>query len=263
MNRLYLMSLLLLLNFPVLVLAQEPIFMEAATQPGVGLSYLRTQLRYRELDGAKMPDADEYSIRARYTYGLRYNISLNAEADFISRDLDDHSDLHEFDDPRFFAKWRVLQYDLGPVNTIRGSLIGGAEVPLGSDKLSSDSTDPFGGGVITAILGRHGLNAALIGQLNTGDDAESDSELHYDASYLYRLSPTQWDSDTKASFYLVTEFNGTCWEGGDKELLFAPGLLYEATRWALELGIRFPLCQDVSRRYSEDFALVIGWRYLF
>jgi len=243
---------------PLLAGGQEPIYMPAATQPAVGLGYLRTQLIYRELGrGGGLPAEDEWKLWARYTQGIRYNVSLSAETAYVDRDENGLEDL------RISAKWRVLQNDLGPVNTVRGSLIGGVELPTGSDENSTDSADPFFGGVITGIVGRHGMNASAIWQINTGGGPDSDDEFSYDASWLYRLAPTRWKPDTKASFYTVLEFNGRVWEGGDHELLVAPGLLYEARRWAAEIAIHLPLFEEVDGRRPEDFGAVAGVRYLF
>lgn len=241
----------LALTLPLLATAQEPIVMEAATQPAVGLNYIRTQILFRDLDGT-----DEYRLKTRYTRGVRYNVSVNAEADYV------HADENGPDDLRFFAKWRVLQKDIGPVDTVRGSLIGGAELPSGSD-LSSNSTDPFFGGVVTTILGRNGFNADLIYQINTAGGIQGDDKLNYDASWVYRIAPARWSADTTASWYTVLELNGSAWENGDHQLLVTPGLLYEARSWAAEIGIHLPLAETMSDRPKQKFGLTAGLRYLF
>jgi hypothetical protein len=242
---------ILALTLPLLATAQEPIVMEAATQPAVGLNYIRTQILFRDLDGT-----DEYRIKTRYTRGIRYNVSINAETDYVSGNESGLNDV------RLFAKWRVLQKDLGPVDTLRGSLIGGIELPSGSS-CSSHSADPFFGGVITSILGRNGFNADLIYQLNTAGGMEGDDKLIYDASWLYRIAPERWSANTTASWYTVLELNGTAWENGDHHLQLTPGLLYEATTWAAEIGVHLPVTQTMSDRPSENFGVTAGVRYLF
>lgn len=255
---------LFILGLPLLLAAQEPVYMEAATQPAVGLGYLRTQLLYRELgNGGGLSSADEWLIKTRYTHGIRYNISVTAEASYSLLNPDVEPNKSGFNDPRIFAKWRVLQKDIGPVNTVRGSLIGGVEIPVGDSAFSSDSTDPFGGGVITTILGRHGLNAGALWQFNTGGGPDGSDELTADASWLYRLSPARWKADTKASFYTVLEINSHYWDDGDREMLAAPGLLYEARDWAAEIALHLPLFEEVENRRPEDFGLTVGVRYLF
>ncbi len=239
------------LLLPLCAAAQEPIVMEAATQPAVGLNYLRSQLIFRDLDGA-----DEYGLKTRYTRGVRYNVSINAETEYTA------GDESGLDDVKLFAKWRVLQNDLGPVDTLRGSLIGGAELPSGSRR-SSDSFDPFFGGVVTTILGRNGFNADLIVQVNTAGGVEGDDKLSYDASWLYRIAPERWSADTTASWYTVLELNGNAWENGDHQLMITPGLLYEARSWAAEIGIHLPLTETMHDRPAEEFGLTAGVRYLF
>lgn len=257
-------ALRIILLLPLLTAAQEPIFMEAATQPATGLGYLRAQLIYRKLgSGAGLSEADEWQVKTRYTHGLRYDISLNAEITETRIAPDSSSEKQGMEDPRLFVKWRVLQNDLGPVNTLRGSLIGGTELPAGNHAFSSDSLNPFFGGVVTTILGRHGLNGDVIYQINTGNETKSDDQLAYDASWLYRLSPARWTPDTKASFYTVFELNGKRWEGGDQELMAGPGLLYEARKWAVEFALHLPVFEKMERRRPENFGLVTGFRYLF
>lgn len=257
MIRRFIVCILLL---PILAAAQEPIYMEAATQPAVGLGYLRAQLLYRELGrGNGRPATDEWRLKARYTHGILYNVSLNAETAYVHW----KQSAHGLDDVRMFAKWRVLQKDLGSVDTLRGSLIGGVELPSGTDKISSDSTDPFFGGVLTTILGRHGLNAGAVWQVNTGSGTDGNDQISCDASWLYRLFPVHWQADTKASFYTVLELNGRAWDSGDSELLLAPGLLYEAQTWAAEIALQLPLIEDISLHQPKNFGLVLGFRRLF
>lgn len=239
------------LLLPLFAAAQEPIVMEAATQPAVGLNYLRAQFIYSNTD-----DGDIHRIKTRYTRGVRYNVSMNAETDYSFGDESGMSDLS------LFAKWRVLQKDLGPVDTLRGSLIGGAELPSES-RLSSHSINPFFGGLVTTILGRHGFNADLIYKINTAGGIESDDKLSYDASWLYRIAPERWSADTKASWYTVLELNGDAWENGDHQLMMTPGLLYEARSWAAEIGIHLPLTQTMIDRSEQDFGMTAGVRYLF
>ena len=236
MNRRIIACTLLL---PLAAAAQEPLFMEAATQPAVGLNYLRTQLLVRNLD-----HGTDWNLKLRYTRGIRYNVSLNAETTYADGDGADHL--------RLFAKWRVLQNDLGPIDTLRGSLIGGAE-------FSDESADPLFGGVITTILGRHGINADLIWQAAKGGN----DRLSCDASWLYRISPVRWQANTKASWYTVVELNSHHWESGESELLIAPGLLYEARSWAAEIALRLPLSENMDPGSAENVGFAVGLRHLW
>lgn len=256
--------LILILMLPLLTVAQEPVYMEAATQPAVGLGYLRTRFTHRSLDGrGDEAGGSEQILAARYTYGVRYNVSLNVETAGRVFHPDNRSAETGLDDPRLFAKWRILQNDLGPVNTVRGSLLGGIELPIQAHSLSSDSADPFAGGVFTAILGRHGLNAAAQWQFNTGSGKDSADELAVDGSWLYRLTPVRWKADTKASFYTVLEISSRFREDGDRSVHLAPGLLYEARSWAVEAAVRLPLAESLDHRRHETLAVTVGFRRLF
>ncbi|MFG0292229.1 MAG: hypothetical protein ACF8MJ_03640, partial [Phycisphaerales bacterium JB050] len=87
--------------------------------------------------------------------------------------------------------------------------------------------------------------------------------LRFDTAYLYRLSPEEYGADFVASTYAVVELNGTYETNGDTELFISPGLLYEASRFALELSVSMPVFQNVDHRPEPEYSVGVGVRFLF
>lgn len=253
-----------LLAFVLTAPAQESFFTESATQPAVGIGYLRTKLELRRLDeGRQTPKADEWRSVVRYTHGIRHNVSLGIEASVISLRPDRGGNRTGWTDPQLLAKWRVVQMDTGPVNTVRGSLIGGAGFPAGHRDWTSKSVDPLAGAALTSILGRHGLNADLLYQNRSGSGPEAGGRLNAGGAWLYRISPVRWQADTTASFYSVMEVRGKRREGNDRSVTFAPGLLYEARSWAAEVAFLLPAYDRMKRSSPLDRGVAFGFRRLF
>lgn len=259
--------------------AQEAINMDAATHPSRGVIYLREQIRYFRYDAQEEGGGhiDRYEADTWLTWGARHDLAVQFEAPVIFQRRDEPDGAESGDgevfgpgDPSAFIKYRFFTRDIGPVDTLRASALAGVEAPFGAGELSSHSWDPFVGAVATWIGGRHGASAGFRYKFNTGDDRGRnlggdgpDDALDYDASYLFRLIPAQWDAATTAATYLVLEFNGLYETGGDNEILLSPGLLYEARHWAAEVTFQAPLVQDVRGRPELDWAIGIGLRLSF
>jgi hypothetical protein len=251
--------------------------MDAATHPSRGVLYVREQLRFQRFtDNPAEAGGSVRRFKADtwLTYGIRHDLAFQAELPVVHESREPASGAREsrsgVADPSAFFKYRFLTEDLGPVDTLRASVLAGVEAPLGSPGLSSHSWDPFIGAVATTIRGRHGFNAGFRYKFNTGTDRGRnlggdgpDDALDYDASYLFRLDPAEWRSDTSAASYAVLELNGLYETGGDNEIVLAPGLLYEAKEWAAELTVQVPLAQDVRHRPEMDWGLGLGLRLSF
>jgi len=258
-------------------LAQEATNTPAATQPATGSFYLRQKwqyIRYGEDPSPKVRDIDKFVSTTSLTYGLRRDLSLTVDLPLVYEVVDIAEDLTErefgVNDIAVTLKYRPIQRDLNPVDSVRLAVLGGVELPSGDGDFSSHSVDPFVGGVFTAILGRHGINQALTYKFNTGGDAFGTragdgpaDALRYDTAYLFRLAPEAYAADTLAATYLTFELNGLYETNGDNEILFGPGLLYEARTFALEAQAGFPIVQDVSKRPERDFVFTLGLRILF
>jgi hypothetical protein len=255
-------------------LAQEAINTPAATQPGAGRFVSRTQLVIREFgDGPSDNDRSGRDIAARTIaiVGLTGSLSLEARTiALVRRDFDEDANSSHWGESELTVKWRFWQRDLGPVDTMRISLLAGLELPTGTGGESSHSFDPTIGAVFTGIFGRHGINQAVRWKCTTGDldaptyagDSLADAFL-LDTAYLYRLLPAQYTADTEGSWYAVLELNTALETNADTEILIGPGILYEGRRIALEAAIQLPLYQDLDERPETQWALTLGIRFLF
>ncbi|HYE60721.1 MAG TPA: hypothetical protein VD997_01885 [Phycisphaerales bacterium] len=261
---------------PAVALAQEATNTPAATQPSQGKWYVREKLQYMRLGDDPSPhdrEIEEVVATTALTYGVSRELSATVTVPVVASWEEGHmGDEDRFGtfDSSLSLKWRPLQWDLSPVDSVRVAFFGGAELPTGTGDLSSHSLDPFVGTVFTAILGRHGINQSLQYKFNTGGDEFNmrpgdgpDDALRYDTAYLFRLAPEQYSADTTAATYLTFELNGLYETGGDNEVLIGPGILYEARTFALEASVGLPVIQDVDQRPETDFVLTLGFRFLF
>ncbi len=261
--------------------AQAPIVSQAATQPAKGRLSVREQFRLMRMDNDPSGDGRETRTTIFNTvidYGLTGSQSLSLRLPVLFRRISydtpagrEHED--GVGDLTAIWKYRLWQHDTGPISTKRFSIFAGAEIPVGNEDHSSGSLDPILGVVYTQVDGRHGLNFDLSWKFTTGGVSGDDEALaagdsladllSYNGSYLYRLAPSQYAADTNASWYGVIEINGLYETNGDHEILFSPGLLYEARKWAAEVGVQVPVFQNVDERLEHDWVFVVGVRFLF
>ncbi len=256
--------------------AQEATNTPAATQPAQGSFYLRTKLQYISVGNDPSPEnreIDKVVSTTTLTYGLRRDMSLSLDLPLVYEVEDSAAGTdREFgvNDLSLTFKYRPLQIDLNPVDSVRFAAFGGVEIPSGDGDFSSHSFDPFIGGVFTAILGRHGFNQSVSYKFNTGGDEFNtragdgpDDALRYDSAYLFRIDPAEYSADTSAATYLTFEMNGLYETNGDNEILIGPGILYEARSFALEATVGIPIVQDVDERPETDLVVTLGLRILF
>lgn len=257
-------------------LAQEAIFTPSATQPSQGVFTLRAQtglsMLSRTEDGR---DIDKTESRTDFmlSYGLSPDLAVTASLPLIVTDEDGPADLADdaagVGDLALTFKYRFFQRDDSPIDTWRAALLFGAELPTFDANFSSDSVDPMVGIVTTIIRGRHGLNLAGRYQLNTDGSkvryagSGPDDVIRADVAYLFRLDPAAYTATTAAATYLTVELNTVYETGGDREIVLAPGLLYEARQYALEIGLRLPVEQEVRDRAELDWGVSAGFRLLF
>ncbi len=259
--------------------AQEALLTVAPTQPAAGHVVLRVQSRYAEFSDfpADADDASLWVVDTSITLGITGRLSLQANIPVRYEEVDrtappgiDDREDFGLGDASLRLKHRVWQKDLGPVDTARLSLFAGIEAPTATDDLGSDSWDPEVGAAFLLILGRHGLGLSGAWKFTTGaaeHPLESGQrladELRLDAAYLYRLSPAAYASDTKASWYATAELSYRFETDGQHQLFLTPGILYEARKFAAELGLTVPVWQDVDERPELDWGLIAGVRFLF
>jgi len=247
--------------------------MPAATQPSPGQWILTEKVRYYDFRDDDPLDPVDSIVAAETTvaYGLIPRLSLQLDLPLLwQQSGTPSSTTFGLGDLSLALKWRVLQEDLGPVDTIRASVIGGTMVPTGTGGFGSTSVNPFIGIAATGIFGRHGLSAAASYRFTTGATfdpvfaGETNADLfRFEASYLFRLAPEEYTETHEAATYLVGEFLGEWETDGQSELFLAPGILWEAQRMALELSVRLPVAQQVTDRPKSAWALSVGVRLLF
>ncbi len=250
--------------------AQESALSLAATQPAKGHFAWREQGRFERYElGSET--IDQYTIDTRLTYGLSKDIALTLNVPTVLRDRENGlSDQDGLGDTTLSLKWRFWQHDPAPIDTNRLALYAGLRLPTGTDGLSSDGWDPTIGLIYTKVSGRHGLNAALTYTVTTDGLArpitpgtgEADL-LRLETSYLYRIAPAEYQSDTQASWYITLESFVDYETNGDIAWRVAPGLLYEARRFTIELSPIVPVADDVTHRAKLDWGLALGLRVLF
>lgn len=234
------------------VSAQEPFFMDAATHPSRGVTTLRGLATYEE----QRAD-DPFRVRLKAAHGLRSDWAVLG--DWGWRDGADSGT----EELMLRLKARIWRRDLGPVNTVRFSLLAGAEHAWNRTDDGDRSWNPTVGLAGTAILGRHGLNLGGGYRRFTGSGRSDDGEVRADAAYLYRLHPARYGPGTRASWYAVSEWNARFRGTSEHDMRWVPGLLYEAWRWAAELGAIVPLTHEADRLERLHWGVVAGVRTLF
>lgn len=250
--------------------AQESALSLAATQPAKGRVTWREQVRFERYElGSE--SIDQFTIDSRLVYGLSKDMALTLNVPTVVRDRGTGlADQDGLGDVTLALKWRFWQHDPAPVDTNRLALVAGVRMPTGTDGLSSDGWDPMVGLIFTRVDGRHGLNAALTYQLSTDGLASpitagtGDADLlTIETSYLYRLAPEAYTSETEASWYFTVESFIDYETNGDIAWRVAPGLLYEARRFTLEFSPIIPVIDDIDHRGELDWGLALGLRVLF
>lgn len=264
---------------------QQLLSARSAVQPSQGLFAIRQFAAYHRYDSdpnrpAGSPDRDleEFFAETVVAYGVTRDLAAMIHLPVVVRDfddpaaspgaLDDEAGLRDF---TLMGQYRFWKRDTGPIDTQRAVLIAGLEIPTFEEGFSSDSFDPFVGLGYTAIRGRHGLGGGLQWKFNGGQrdrpvrfgDTEHDAG-RVDLSYAYRVWPERYGQTSSfASFYLTGEALGRYETNGDTELLLAPGVLYEATRWAAGASVHLPVHQDLDGRPEMQFGLLLEFRVLF
>lgn len=255
--------------------AQEAINTDAATQPSLGQWIVRQQFSYTSYGSDPTGlgrDILEATSSTLVSYGLARDVSVSLRLPLVYRDIDASAgDDHDFGlaEVTATAKWRVFREDTGVIDTVRFSVLGGLEIPTGTD-VSSEGWDPFIGGVLTAIRGRHGFNVAAQWKFTTEGSSDpiragdsTDDLFRADAAYLFRLNPAAYAADTETATYLVLEANSFAETNGDAEVFLSPGILYEARRFALEASVQLPIWRELDHRPEADFTVTLGVRLLF
>ena len=259
-------------------LAQEAMYTAAATMPSPGTGIVRPQLhiyRFGENPTTDVESTTIYEAETSIAYGIARDfagylvVPLQYEVDELENG--DEDDDKGVDDLEAMLKWRFYKDDSGGLDTLRAALIVGAAFASGDDDdFSSGSVNPRVGAVVTSVQGRHGFNQDLSYQWNTGGDAEDnfggegpDDAIRAGSAYVYRIAPVAYTADSKGAWYLTAEVNTLYETGGDVDVRFAPGIMYEGWRWAIEVMGQLPIYQDVDERPEFEWGIGVGVRFSF
>lgn len=250
--------------------AQESALSLAATQPAKGRITWREQARFERYELGN-EEIDQFTIDTRLVYGVSKDVALTLNVPTVLRDRENGFDNQNgLGDTTLSLKWRFWQHDPGPIDTNRLALLAGVRLPTGTEGLSSDGWDPMLGLIFTRVSGRHGINAAVTYLVSTDGLSNpisagtgTDDLLTLETSYLYRLAPSEYTSDTHASWYFTAESFVDYETNGDLAWRIAPGILYEARRFTVELSPIVPIVNEIDHRADLDWGLAFGLRVLF
>lgn len=245
--------------------AQEAIFTRAATQPAAGVLAWRQQFKTMNYsDGST-----EYSTKSMLSYGVTGNLAIDLQLPLITMNGGSH-DQTGLGDLTLLAKTRVWQRHDSAIDTARLGVWGGLTVPVGANVFTGGGFDPIFGAVYMQVAGRNGFNLAAQYQLTTDGSwrpmmpgASTADLIRVDGAYLWRIAPVEYSTEEDAAWYLTVEANTYLETNGDRELLLAPGLLYEGTNCALEIGVQLPAAHCVTHRPAQGVGVTIGFRLLF
>lgn len=258
--------------------AQEAMHTQAATMPSPGTFVLREMLHYTEFGtnaSAGIASTEQYRWTSALQYGVARDWSLLVDVPVMFRDDellggggDSDAGVGDID---VLAKWRFYREDSGDINTKRAALIFGARVASGDDDdFSSQSVNPTIGGVYTVVRGRHGFNQDLFYRLNTGGDPDHnfggeslDDAILHNSSWVYRLFPARYTSETEGAWYSTVELSGIYEFNGDYEARGSAGFMYEGRRWAIEAMVQLPVVDELDERAELDVAVGFGLRFTF
>lgn len=257
--------------------SQEPTNAPSATMPAPGLLAITAMFRYdryrNDPTGAQR-DVDMYRQMLHVAYGVRPGLVGFARTSLMQRGIESpgpsDGDDAGIGDLMIGARYRFYRYDSGPTDTLRLALEGLLRLPTGGDEFTTDTISPSLGVNLTMIRGRHGFNASAGYHLTTGDTPQrihpGDSladHAHLSLAHLYRVAPASFATTSEAAWYTQLELLGHAETNGDTDLELAPGILYEARRWAAEASVLVPLSDDLSERPDREVGVVLGFRLLF
>lgn len=233
---------------------QEPTHMDAATHPARGQSYWRALFSNSEFEVAETAQR-EFTAIARVAYGLYATLATVVEAELGRLSADDRTETG-WSGATLQLKYRLFKKDFSPLNTWMTSVFAGVTAPGDMGKRAHLDVYPRGALASTAILDRHGANLELNWE---GYGGEPD-RFAINASHLYRLRPVRYTAETRGAWYSVVESLNQFTDDGDSRSRVAVGLLYEARRWAWELGLLLPIAQRWPE--EEGYRVTTGLRFL-
>lgn len=176
-------------------------------------------------------------------------------------------------DLRLLIRQTVFVRD-GVQRTSRLGLLGGIEIPSGSEGFSSNTTQYLLGGVYTLQHGRHELDVDNVWKLNgEADGVDAGDEYQADAAYQLRVAPWNWpESGAPAQVYGVLEANWSMRQrssvggarvadSGGSRLFLSPGLQLVTRQVIYEASLQLPVMRDLNGGQLEpDLGASLGLR---
>lgn len=252
------------------VAAQEMLSMPAATSPSPNVLIPRVQARayfYEERQSLLEQDL-------RLEYGIVRDLSISLDLPMYEgffeapRPADGDFGLGDLE---AIIELRILREDFGAVDTLRGAIFAGAELPTGTNGFGSNGVDPCLGGVLTGIFGRHGFDAAARWTFVTDESpflptlasTTSADFANLDLGYAFRFYPESYGEERVPAWYATLELNSLWTTSGEYDVLLSPGVLLEAPTYAVEIGLQIPISSQVDDAPELRIAALIGLRLIF
>jgi len=251
---------------------QEAMYTAAATMPPPGSVVFRPQLMFSRY-GA---DPDGPSTRTDYTavdlgvqIGLAraWSLSVNAPVEYQqSQRPSGDTNRVEVEDLDLMLKYRFYMDNSGGIDTARAAVTFGTRL----ERVEGFSVDPHVGVVLTKVQGRNGINAEASYLLTTSGREETIREgdgtadlVRTNVSYVFRLWPAEFTSTSTGGWYATAELNGMWETNGDREVRWAPGLMYEGREVSFEVMMQLPVWHELGERAELDWSVGVGLRLLF
>lgn len=275
-------TLLLSVCFIFPVAWAAPIATNTALPISAGAIIIREQIvttHASDVFGGLDRHVDLFAARTVLGYGLTSKLALFGMLPLINidRTLGDVSTSHSgLGDAALFARFEVIRLDK-PGQTLRIAPFGGLRFPTGREGKTGDgSLDIFGGLIATLASTQWSLDSQLRYDLNReANGFERGDSTRFESSFQYRLTPGKVIQDTAAFFYGVLEFSASYYErnrvngitdpdSGGFQLFLTPGLQYATRRWVADLGIKFPIVNDLNGTALEtDYSILTSIRVNF
>jgi hypothetical protein len=228
----------------------------------------RGQLRYRRLANDPTPLGREttvwaaplvvlYGVTSRTTVigALPYVFASN-KSNPAGAPVEDHRS--GLADLRLVVRQTIFVRD-GVQRTSRLGLLGGLEIPSGSEAFSSNTTQYLLGGVYTLQHGRHELDVDNVWTLNgEANGVNTGDEYQADAAYQLRVAPWNWpERGAPAQVYGVLEANWSLRQrsdvggarvadSGGSLLFLSPGLQLVTRQVIYEASLQIPVMRDLD-----------------
>lgn len=274
--------LLLVVSFVVSVSWAAPIATNTALPVSADEFIARLQLvtmHSSDRFGGTDRHVDRFELRSVLGYGFTPKLAVFGVLPLVdvNRTFGDVS-TSDFGlgDAALFARYEVFRSD-HPGRTSRIAPFAGLRFPTGRDSKTGDgSLDVFGGLIATLASTEWVLDSQLRYDHNRESDGfERGDSISLESSFQYRLSPGRVTEETSAFFFGVVEISANYYErnqvngvadrnSGGFQLYLTPGVQYASRRWISDLGIKFPIINDLNGSALEpDYSILVSIRVNF